>query len=212
MSPLLVAFLGVLLVPLFVATWRTSLLGLGCQGFLMAFIAYRLEPNLGTAEDWLALVDLAIVRGLGAPLALYTVLRARKAPSRNDVIPPNLLFWTVALGMVLVSFSFAEVLVPQPGEQRTLVAVASSGILLGFLVLATQAGPFSQMIGALRIENALALFELGGTRRESSLGVQFGLLAVFIVTIALFRWFLAALGSTTSRDDKSTGGSEEPTL
>ena len=40
MSPLLVSLLAVLLIPLFVATWRTSLLGLALQGSLLAAIAY----------------------------------------------------------------------------------------------------------------------------------------------------------------------------
>lgn len=194
MSPLLVALLGVLLVPLFVATWRASLLGLACQGVLMALIAYRLAPAPRALGDWVTLFELAAVRGMAAPVALYTILRARQTPPRNDVIPPNLLSWTLALAMVLVSFSFAEMLVPAAGEQRTLVAVASTGVMLGFLVLATQSGHFSQMIGALRIENAIALLELGGARHEAPLGPQLGLLAIYLATIGFFRWYLRRLG------------------
>jgi hydrogenase-4 component E len=210
MSPLLIALLGVLLIPLFVATWRTSLFGLGCQGIVMALVAYRLEPAPSTPGEWLTLVDLGIVRGFAAPLALYTVLRARNAPARNNVIPPNLLSWTLALGMVLMSFSFAELLVSDLGEQRTLVAVASSGVMLGFLVLATQSGPFSQMIGALRVENAIALLELGGERHEAPLGVQVGLLGVFVATIAFFRWYLSALDSNNVTGSAGPGASEAP--
>ncbi len=208
MSPLLIALLGILLIPLFVATWRTSLLGVGCQGLIMAFIAYRLDPTPSTPGDWIALADLAIVRGFGAPFALYTVLRAQNAPPRNDLIPPNLLSWTLALGMVLVSFSFAELLVSDPGEQRTLVAVAAAGVLLGFLVLATQSGPFSQMIGALRIENAIALLELGGEKHESPLGVQLGFLGVFIATIAFFRWYLTRFAASEAKGGVGATGPE----
>jgi hydrogenase-4 membrane subunit HyfE len=194
MSPLLVALLGVLLIPLFVATWRASLLGLACQGFLMALIAYRLAATPRAAGDWVTLFDLAAMRGIAAPFALYTVLRARRTPARNDVIPPNLLSWTLALAMVLVSFSFAEMLVPEAGEQRTLVAVASTGVMLGFLVLSTQSGYFSQMIGALRIENAITLLELGGARHEAPLGPHLGLLAIYVATVGFFRWYLRRLG------------------
>ena len=208
MSPLLVALLGVLLVPLFVATWRTSLFGLGAQGLLMAFIAYRLDPEPRTAQAFILLAELALVRGLAMPLALYGVLRARNTAARNDVIPPNLLSWTIALAMVLASFSFAEVLVPDAGEQRTLVAVATVAVLLGFLVLATQADPFSQMIGALRIENAIALLELGGKRHELPLGLQLALLSVFIVTVAFFRWYLVAFGPTGPMQEAETSSSE----
>lgn len=211
MSPLLIALLGVLLVPLFVASWRTSLFSLGLQGLLMAFIAYRIEPHLASVQSWLTLVDLALVRGVVAPMALYSVLHARKAPARNDVIPPNLLYWTIAFGMVLGSFSFAELLVPDSGEQRTLVAVATAGILIGFLVLATQSGPFSQMIGALRFENAIALLELSGKPHEQPLGIRISFLAVFLTTIAFFRWYLATLDTSGSGVQRASSA-EGPTL
>ena len=42
MNPLLIAFIGVLLVPLFAASWRLSLLGLVAQGLIMASISYQL--------------------------------------------------------------------------------------------------------------------------------------------------------------------------
>lgn len=208
MSPLLIALLGVMLLPLFVATWRTSLAGLSCQGFLMAWIAYRMAPPVG-ASDWLTMVDLVLVRGLWAPFALYGVLRANKAPSRNDVIPPNLLSWATALVMVMVAFSFAEVLVPESGQQQTLVAVATSGVLLGFLVLATQSGPFSQMIGVLRLENGIALFELGGEHHHEAAFLRVGQIAVVVLGIALYRRYLAMLSASAPAID---GAPESPTL
>ena len=212
MSPLLVALLGVLLVPLFVATWRTSLIGLGFQGVLMALIARQLESTPHTVGGWLALVEFGVVRAFVAPLALYSVLRARKTPGRNDVIPPNLLSWTLALGMVLMSFSFAELLVVDSGEQQTLVAVAATGVLLGFLVLATQSDPFSQMVGALRIENAIALLELGGKPHGGPVAIQFALLVVFVTTIAFFRWHLVNAVSVRVTEADQGGGVEGPTL
>jgi hydrogenase-4 membrane subunit HyfE len=209
MSPLLVALLGVLLVPLFVATWRSSLAGLSLQGLLMAWIAYGTGPAPDTANDWVTLADLVLVRGLWAPVALYGVLRAQNAPARNDVIPPNLLSWTAALGLVLVAFNFSEMLVRESGDQQTLVAVVVAGIMLGFLVLATQSDPFSQMMGALRIENAIALLELGGERHHQPLGVQLAQTAIVSITIAFYRWYLATLSAPAP-----TPGSlpESPTL
>jgi hydrogenase-4 membrane subunit HyfE len=210
-SSLLIALLGALLVPLFVGTWRTSLAGLGAQGLLMALIAWRLEANPSTFEDWLVLVDLVVVRGFVAPLALFTVLHRRKAPSRSDVIPPNLLSWTFALGLVLASFSFSETLVVDPGDPQTLVAVATAGVLLGFLVLATQSEPFGQMVGALRVENAIALLELGGEPGESSIPLRLGVIGVFCATVALYRWVLTAGVSGRAGSDPSPAG-REPTL
>ena len=212
MSPLLIALLGVLLVPLFLATWRASLVGLASQGVLMTLIAYRLCPHPSTPEEWLTLVDLALVRSVAAPLALYTVLHGRNAPSRNDVIPPNLLSWTVALGLVLVSFSFAEQLVPDSEEQQTLVAVASAGVLLGLFVLASQTAPFSQMIGALRIENAIALLVLGGARQESPLAISLALLGLSLVTLGLFRWYLRTVGAGDGAPPSADQSPEGPTL
>jgi hydrogenase-4 component E len=210
MSPLLITLLGVLLVPLLVGTWRTSLLGLACQGFLMAWIAYRLSPELDTASAWVTLCDLVVLRGVAAPAVLYRVLRSQNAPKRNDVIPPNLLSWTVAFGIILVAFNLSGSLVPGRGEQQTLVAVAAAGVLLGFLVLSTQSGPFSQMVGALRIENAIALFELGGARDRAPLGIHLGQIAVVAGTVALYRWYLETLGAGADATPESA--LEEPTL
>ena len=210
MSPLLIALLGVLLLPLFVSTWRTSLLGLLGQGLLMAWIAYRMMPTPLAASDWVTLADLVLVRGLGAPIALYWVLRSQKTTARSDVIPPNLLSWTFAFGVVLVSFNFAELLVPEHGDARTIVAVATSGIMLGFLVLATQAGSFGQIVGALRIENGIALLDLGGERHAAPMGIQIGQILVVAITIGFYRWYLASLapGPPTAPD----GGVERPAL
>lgn len=192
MSPLLIALLGVLLLPLFVGTWRASLVGLGMQGLLMAWIAYQMSHEPRSAHDWVGLFDLVAVRGLGAPIALYQVMRAKNAPARSDVIPPNLLSWTFALGAVMLAFNFAGKMIPDEGEAQTLAAVSAAGLLLGFLVLATQAGHFGQMIGALRIENAIALFEIGGGH-HLPLGVQVGQVAVVVATVGLYRWYLQTL-------------------
>jgi hydrogenase-4 membrane subunit HyfE len=194
MSPLLVCLLGALLIPLFVATWRASLLGLAVQGLIMAGLAIpELTPG-ASGQVWLTLVDLGLVRGLLAPLALYSVLRATGAPSRNDVIPPNLFSWTIALGLVLASFNFSEALVSEAGEPQTMVAIAIAGVLLGFLVLASAADPFSQMVGALRIENSIALLELSGAH-HASFWLRLAVLGIFLATVAFFRWYLVSLES-----------------
>ena len=130
------------------------------------------------------------MRGIGAPLLLYAVLRSQRAPARNDVLPPNLMSWTLSIVLVLVAFRFADMLVPADGDAHAFVAGATAGLLLGLLVLATQTGPFSQMIGALRIENAIALFELGGRRDPDDIGMRIAQTAILIATVLLFRWYL----------------------
>lgn len=193
MNPLLIAFVAVLLVPLFVASWRLSLAGLAVQAFLMASIRYQLDPDLDSFSAWFDLFDLVIVRGLGAPLALYTVLLSQRASTRNDVIPPNLMSWTLAIVFVIGGFRFADMLVPADPIEQGFVAAASAGLLLGLLVLATQVGPFSQMIGALRIENAIALLELSGTQHDEELAMKVAQTVLLIGTIVLFRWYLRTL-------------------
>jgi hydrogenase-4 membrane subunit HyfE len=193
MSPLLISFIGILLVPLFVASWRLSLFGLAGQGLLMAWISYQLDPSLDSVSAWLGLFDLVVVRGMVAPFALYAVLRSQHAPGRNDVLPPNLMSWTLAIGLVFVAFRFADMLVPVEGNEHAFVAAATAGLLLGLLVLATQTGPFSQMVGALRIQNAIALFELGRNHRDTDVGMEVAQMLLLIATVLMFRWYLHTL-------------------
>jgi hydrogenase-4 membrane subunit HyfE len=194
MTSVLITFVAVLLLPLFIASWRTSLLGLACQGALMGWIAYHHHPgpSLGSV---LALVDLVAIRALLAPVSLYRIQRSQGAARRNDVIPPNLISWTVALVLVVLAFQFAGIVVPHEGEQQTMVAVSTSGLLLGFLVLATQSDPFSQMIGALRVENAIALFELGGESHDEALALRMGQTAVLLISVLMFAWYLRTLSA-----------------
>lgn len=196
MNPLLIAFIGVMLVPLFVASWRLSLFGLAIQGFLMAWLGYQLDPALDSATTWVRMFDLVAVRGLGAPIALYAVLRSQRAGPRSDVIPPNLMAWALAIALVLVAFRFADMLVPVEGDERSFVAGATAGLLLGLLVLATQTGPFSQMVGVLRIENGIAFFELGAGHRPLALAIAQTI--ILIATVVLFRWYLATLPRATT--------------
>lgn len=210
MSPLLMGLLGVMVVPLFVATWRSSLFGLSCQGFLIAWAAYRLRPELHSIETWLALTDLVLVRGVGAPLLLYRLLLSQKRAARHDIIAPNLLSWTVALGLVLAAFNLSAALVPVAGDERALISVATAGVLLGFLILASQSTPFGQVVGALQLENGIALFELGGERHHGSLVTLVGQVAIVAGTLALYVWLLRGFSQASSVPPASI--QDEPTL
>ena len=197
MTGVLIAFAIVLLVPLFVGTWRTSLLGLAIQGALLASIALRHGIHL-SVDDAITIVDLLVLRAVGAPLALYLVLRAQKAPPRNDVIAPNLISWALALALVVVAFRTADVLVPMEGDAQMLVAVSSAAFLLGLFVLSTSRGTVSQIIGLMRIENAIALFELGSASHHQSVALRLGMTGLMLVSIGYFRWFLLHLAREES--------------
>lgn len=193
MTFLLIAYLIALVVPLLIATWRTSLLGLGIQGFLMAaMVAERGWPM--TASGAILAVDLLLLRGYFVPRYLYGVLVGQQAPRRSDVIPANLISWTLAGALVLLAFRFADLLHPQGGEAAVHVAVAASGVLLGLLVLATQNRTLSQMVGALGIENGIALFELASPE-PLPLPVQLGVAAILVLTVLTFGSFLRRLGA-----------------
>ena len=163
-----------------------SLLGLALQGLLMGWVAYRMGPPSSLGE-WITLTDLVLLRGVWAPAALYGVLHRQGAPARQDLIPPNLLSWTIAVGMVLVASNFADTLIGESGPQQTLLRVAAAGVLIGLVVLATQSQPFGQIVGVLRVENAIALFELGGDRHPRPTALHVGQLAVFALTVGLYR-------------------------
>jgi hydrogenase-4 membrane subunit HyfE len=96
---------------------------------------------------------------------------------------------------VLVGFRFAALVHPAGGVASTHVAVATSGLLLGMLVLATQTSTFGQIIGVLRVEFAIALFELG-SGPELDLPVQLGVGAVLLLTVLTLGSFLRRLGAS----------------
>jgi hydrogenase-4 component E len=189
---LLVAFLVVLVAPLLVATWRSSLAGLGLQGLLMtAMVVERGWPV--TAGGVVLLLDLVVLRTCFVPRYLYGILRRQRAPRRSDVIPANLLSWTLAAGLVILAFRFAAALYPAGSEPAIHVAVVTAGLLLGLLVLGTQGTRFSQTVGVLGIENSIALFELA-SGHELPLPVQLGVSAILLLSVLTFGRFLRSAG------------------
>jgi hydrogenase-4 component E len=198
---LLVAFLVVIVVPLLTASWRISLLGLALQGLALAAMAgQRGWPH--DAGGALLLVDLLVLRSWFIPRHLRRIMDGLGVGRRNDVIPANLLSWTLAGAAVLVAFRFAGHVLPGQGDRTIHVAVAAAALLLGLLILGTQVTTFSQITGVLRVEYAIALFELGG-EHEPSLPVQAGLTLVLLLSVLTLGRFLRKLGA--SGDDGSIG-------
>ncbi len=200
MTYLLVAFLIVLIAPLFVATWRTSLVGLGLQGWLMFAMALERgwHPSAGGV---LLLADLLLLRGYVVPRYLYGIMLRHQTPRRTDVIPANLLSWTLAGVLVLLSVRFANAVQPGGGEAVTHVAVACAALLLAFQILGTGDSLYGQVVGVLRLENAIALFELGGGH-GLPLTLQLGVTAVLVITLLLFGRFLERLGTRHRPSDR----------
>jgi hydrogenase-4 component E len=191
---LLIALLVVLVVPLLTSSWRISLTGLGLQGLLMtALVSHRGWPD--TAGGAVLLVDLLLLRTWFVPRHLVAIMREHAPSARTDVIPANLLSWTMAGAAVLLAFRFAGLVQPGEGVAALQVAVATAGLLLGFLILATQASTFGQIVGLLRLEYAIALFELGA-EHEVALPVQLGLSVILLLSVLTLGSFLRRLGAT----------------
>ena len=206
MNSLQIAFLVVLLIPLVAATWRMSLFGLALQGFLLGWMSLRQDEGLSPSM-LLLLIDFVLVRGVLAPRYLYGIMKSRNAPPRNDVIPANLLFWTLAGTIVLLAFRCAGTLSHGDAAAVTNLAVAGAALFLGMLVLSTQNSPFSQIVGVLRLENGIALFEIGSPHRFS-IPVQIGVALIFFVSVLLLGNFLDRLLDPVVRVDSP----ERPTL
>lgn len=204
MTYLLVAFLVVLVAPLLFATWRTSLAGLGLQGILLTAMALERGWH-PTAAGGVLLLDLLVLRGYVVPRYLYGIMRRQGTPRRTDVIPANLFSWTLAGVLVLLAFRFAAVLVPQGGVEATHVAVAAAALLLAFQILGTGDSLYGQVVGVLRMENAIALFELS-LGHELPLPLQLGVTGVLVVTLALFGRFLDRLGTRHRPSDRAGEG------
>jgi hydrogenase-4 membrane subunit HyfE len=206
-SYLLLAFLLSATAPLFLASWRPNLAALGLQGFVMA--ALLLERGFpATASGAVLLFDLLVVRAWLAPRYLWGILREQTAHKKEaEVIPASLLAWSFAGVAVILAFQLAEALAPDQGDETLRIAVAAAGLLLGFLLLAAHDRTFAQLIGALRIENAVALFELDPAR-ETPLPVQLGLTLALVLSIGIFGQLLRQLGPTASAS--APPGGEEP--
>jgi hydrogenase-4 component E len=191
---LLIAFLVVIVVPLLTASWRTSLLGLSAQGVLMVAMLGR-HGWAGSLSGALLLVDLLVLRAWFIPRHLRRIMEDLGVGRRDDVLPANLLSWTLAAAAVLVAFRFAGHVEPGAGVPTLHVGVAAAALLLGLLVLGTQVTTFSQITGVLRIEYAIALFELGG-EHEPAVPVQVGLTLVLLLSVLTLGHFLRKLGAT----------------
>jgi hydrogenase-4 membrane subunit HyfE len=192
---LLFAFLVVAVVPLLTASWRVSLLGLAAQGLLMAALAVQ-DGWPTTPAAVLLLLDLVVVRTWFAPRYLKRIMDGLGVPRRNDVIPANLLSWALAGAAVLIAFRFAGHVQPGGGAAMIHVAVSAAALLLGFVALATQVTLFSQIVGVLRIEYAIALFD--GGAQPPPLPVQAGLTVALVLSILTLGAFLRRLGAAAA--------------
>jgi hydrogenase-4 component E len=200
-----IALLVVLITPLLTASWRISLVGLGLQGLLMAAVVAHEGWPVSLSGAVLA-IDLLVLRTWFVPRHLVAIMSRKAAAARTDVIPANLLSWTLAGAAVMLAFRFADAALPAGGPGAIRLAVAAAGLLLGLLILATQDSPFAQIVGILRVEYAIELFELAAGH-EPALPVQLGMAIVLVLSVLTLGSFLRRLDESLPGSGPAPGGS-----
>ena len=197
MMVLLVAMLFAVMVPLFARTWRTMFRALGLQGLLLAIIAYS---SLGSHADdvavWVLIADLALLRGIFAPVFLHRMVKDRTRSPELELVPSNLVFWGIAVVIVATALWFGAKIPPVDTLPSLHLGVALTMVLLGLYVLSLQTRPLGQVIGALIIENGVVLLELL-LNHHVALPVELALSGVFLGSILAFGILLRRLESPT---------------
>ena len=204
MSALLVAMLSVLILPHVMVRWRIAVAALGMQGLLMGMLLLQYRPL--DAHVTLPLVDLLVVRGVLVPLLLERAMRSRVGSRHGETVPLRLLSLALVTAIIVLAFGFARRLEPLGGEPQLQLAVAASTLLLGLYQLSMHTSTLWQAIGALTVENAIALFALDDGLAGSALPGEVGLLAVFLVSVFLYAGFMKRL---SPEDTASPIGDEE---
>jgi len=193
MMVLLVAMLFAVMVPLFARTWRTMFIALGLQGLLMAIIALS---TLGSHSDdvaiWVLIADLALLRGIFAPVFLHRMVQGRARSPELELVPSNLVFWGIAVVIVVTALWFGAKIPPVDPLPSLHLGVALTMVLLGLYVLTLQTRPLGQVIGALIIENGVVCLELLLTHHVA-LPVELALTGVFIGSVLAFGILLRRL-------------------
>lgn len=192
---LLIAILVTIIAPLFARTWRLMVSLLGLQGLLLGLIAYR---NLAAHADdiavWVMIADLVLLRGLFVPVFLRRMIAGRVRTDELELIPSNLVFWGLAVIVVITALWLGFEIPPVDTEQSLHLGVALTAVFLGLFVLALQNRPLGQLIAAITIENGVVLLELL-LKHHVALPVELALSGVFLLSILALGGLLRGLES-----------------
>ncbi len=142
--------------------------------------------------DWhnsVAMVELLVFKGVVIPWLLVHKFNRAGVPRFIDLIPANLLHWTLAIFFVAFAYMAAAELVPDGELDMMLVAAALSAVALGMLALSSQNNLPGQLISVLTIENGVSLFTIGGNH-ETPWVLEIFVALDFLVLIVLASNFL----------------------
>ncbi|MBK7830222.1 hypothetical protein [Nannocystis sp.] len=183
---LLVAILIAVIAPLFARTWRVMFRMLGLQGLLLAIIAYQ---NLGQHGDdiavWVLIADLVVLRGLFVPYFLHRMVAGRVRSSELELVPSNLVFWGIAVFIVITALWFGFKIPPVDTLPSLHLGVALTAVLLGLYVLTSRPGRSARSSAPSPSRTAWSCSELL-LKHHVALPVELALTGVFLMSIIAF--------------------------
>ncbi len=180
-------FLIAVYLPLFVSSWRIAFLGFGFQALCVALVLESHHQALYLSGA-LQLVDLVALRFIAVPTFFILYFSKRRRGVEFDVIPPSLVSWIAAIGLLILAVSLGQRLYPNDLVPAFHAGAVASALLSGLFILAVQKEPMGQIIGILYIESGISLFET--MNHEEPWFVQLGISLTFIGLLILFFKFL----------------------
>lgn len=192
----LVLYCLLLLLSVFSPSWRLSLVALGLQAIGMGAYLVTSRQGLGLHHT-AVLFELFVVKGVVVPWFLVGRFKKCKVPRFLDLIPANLLYWTIAAFLVASAYLAARELAAGDYREIMLVGASFSAVALGMLALSSQNDLPGQIISILTIENGVTLFALGAPH-ETPPALELLLALDFVVLVVLAGNFLRHIGVTAT--------------
>ena len=175
---LLVIFFLALIVSLFFVSWRVAIWAFAIESVVAGIILMKGEG----LDSWAAriqILDLAVFRAFVIPMSLIGVLQKFKTQDEFNTIPANFIIWTMALTLLIVSFTFGLTIFPTELQHALHLGIATSAILMGLFILSNQSSPIGQIVGLLTFESGIILSETLASHHEQW-AIQLGLSAIFL--------------------------------
>lgn len=148
--------------------------------------------SMGHGFEWnnsVTIGELLLIKGIALPWLLVDRFNRAGVPRFIDLIPANLLHWTIAMFFVAFAYLAAAELVPNGDRDMMLVGAALSAVALGMLALSSQNELPGQLISVLTIENGVSLFTIGGNH-ETPWVLEIFVALDFLILVVLASNFL----------------------
>lgn len=178
-----------LFLPMFVASYRVSVLVLSIQAACGAWIGLHHEFDSTHAGSWIALVDAGLRVVLG-PALLWLPSASRPKRARFELLSANIGHWFAAAGISIAAFALGrQIHTIDPQATAAVVAATAACVMFAFLVLSVNGQIAAQAIAILMLENGVFVFE-NSLAHHLPAPVQVGLCVVYCGTMVCFRYAL----------------------